>query len=50
MRKARLEEEVRKRAHDFEGQGDGIYMATIRLDEIVAAVKAALKPRKRKQA
>ena len=35
-----LAQEIEKRAHCFEGQGDGIVMVTIRLDEIVAAVRA----------
>ena len=44
----RLEREIGKRAHHVEGQGDGILMVLIRMDEIVAAVKAA-KPKKRRK-
>lgn len=45
-----LTAEIRKRAHSIEGQGDGVYMVLIRLDEIIAAVKASRrkKPKKRK--
>lgn len=43
-----LRKEVELRAHLFEGQGDGIYMVTIRMDEISAAVKAWLKAKKKK--
>lgn len=35
-----IAKEIEKRAHLFEGHGDGIVMVTIRLDEIIAAVKA----------
>jgi hypothetical protein len=35
-----LAQEIEKRAHYFEGQGDGIVMVTIRLDEIIAAVRS----------
>jgi hypothetical protein len=35
-----LTEEIMKRAHSVEGEGDGIVMVLIRLDEILAAVRA----------
>ena len=31
---ASLRKEIEKRAHQFEGQGDGIFMVLIRMDEI----------------
>lgn len=44
-----LRKEIEKRAHSFEGQGDGIYMVLIRLDEIQAAVRASRRPVKKKK-
>ncbi len=35
-----LREEIELRAHDIEGQGDGVFMVLIRMDEIIAAVRA----------
>jgi len=35
-----LREEIELRAHSIEGQGDGIFMVLIRMDEIIAAVRA----------
>ena len=35
-----LRQEIERRAHDIEPQGDGIFMVLIRMDEIIAAVKA----------
>jgi len=46
----KLTSEIEKRAHYVEGQGDGIYMVLIRMDEIIAAVAAfnrSKKPKKR---
>ena len=45
-----LRNEIEKRAHSFEGQGDGVYMVLIRMDEIAAAVRAVRrkKPKKKK--
>lgn len=34
-----VEHEIETRAHAIEGQGDGIYMVLIRMDEIVAVVR-----------
>lgn len=38
-----LRREIESRAHDFEGQGDGIYMVLIRLDAIAGAFEAIRK-------
>lgn len=46
--KLTLTQEIEKRAHLVEGQGDGIYMVTIRLDEIIAAVRV-FRRRKKEQ-
>lgn len=43
----RLEQEIEKRSHHVEGQGDGGLMVLIRMDEIIAAVKAAKSKKKR---
>jgi hypothetical protein len=43
-----LTEEISGRAHYVEGQGDGIYMVLIRMDEIIAAVRAFRRKKKRK--
>ena len=45
-----LREEIEERAHSFEGQGDGIFMVLIRLDEIFAAVRSARSERKTRRA
>jgi hypothetical protein len=34
-----LTQEIAKRAHAVEGQGDGVYMVLIRMDEIISAVR-----------
>lgn len=47
-----LTQQITKRAHFVEGQGDGIYMVLIRMDEISAAVRAfnrSKKPKKRQR-
>lgn len=44
-----LAQEITKRAHHVEPQGDGIYMVLIRLDEIVAAVRAFNRSKKPKK-
>lgn len=41
-----IKKEIYKRAHFVQGQGDGIFMITIRLDEILRAVKAARRKKK----
>lgn len=42
-----LRREIELRAHSIEGQGDGIVMVLIRMDEIIAAVRKWKKDRKR---
>jgi hypothetical protein len=44
-----IEVEVRNRAHQCQGQGDGIYMVMIRLDEIIAAFHAVNRARRQKK-
>jgi hypothetical protein len=44
-----LTNEIKLRAHQFEGQGDGIYMVLIRMDEIIAAVKAFRRRNKKRR-
>jgi hypothetical protein len=44
-----LKREIENRAHNIEGQGDGIFMVLIRMDEIIAAVKAARRKRSKKR-
>ena len=44
-----LEREIKKRAHFIEGQGDGIFMVMIRMDQIAAAVKAVRRKSKKKR-
>jgi hypothetical protein len=41
-----LRKEIEKRAHDIEAQGDGVEMVLIRMDEILAAVRAAKRKKK----
>lgn len=43
-----LREEIELRAHSVEGQGDGVVMVLIRMDEIINAVKAYRRALKRK--
>jgi hypothetical protein len=43
-----LTEEIAKRAHQMEPQGDGVVMVLIRLDEILAASRAYQRGKKRK--
>ncbi len=43
-----LRKEIEKRAHSIEGQGDGITMVLIRMDEIFAAARASRRKRKSK--
>lgn len=43
-----LRKEIEKRAHDIEGQGDGVEMVLIRMDEIMAAVRASRRKPKKK--
>jgi hypothetical protein len=44
-----LRSEIEKRAHFVEGQGDGIYMVLIRMDEIIRAVSAFNRAKKAKK-
>ena len=39
-RRLTLSQEIEKRSMDFQGQGDGIFIVMIRLDEIISAVRA----------
>ena len=41
-----LRDEIEKRAHAIEPQGDGVEMVLIRMDELLAAVKAWWKKRR----
>lgn len=43
-----LRKEIEKRAHDIEPQGDGVEMVLIRMDEILAAARAARRKPKKK--
>lgn len=43
-----LTQKIEKRSHQIEGQGDGIYMVLIRMDEIIAAVRAFRRKKKKK--
>lgn len=38
--KRTLREEITLRAHSVEGQGDGIWMVFIQMEEIIAAIRA----------
>jgi|HubBroStandDraft_2_1064218.scaffolds.fasta_scaffold638996_1 hypothetical protein len=40
IKRQQLIREIEKRSHNIEGQGDGIFMVLIRLDEILSAVAA----------
>lgn len=44
--KMRLSDEIKKRAHHLEPQGDGVWMVLIRMDEIEAAVQTWDKARR----
>lgn len=46
--KRTLTQEIKKRAHYIEGQGDGIYMVLIRMDQIIAAVRGFRRRSKRR--
>ena len=42
-----LTQMIEARAHDIEGQGDGVYMVMIRMDEILAAVRSFRKKKRK---
>ena len=47
--KPNLRSEIERRAHQIEPQGDGIVMVLIRMDEIIAAVRAYRRPKAKKK-